>query len=284
MIQLMIADDERIERLVLRRTLEKYLGDTCQIHEAENGRQALAVYRENKIQIAILDIEMPGINGIQAAEEIRTQDPDCCIIFLTAFDDFHYAKQAVHVRAMEYLLKPYSERELLDVLDEAVRITKQRMVQIQPASPSAPGAATGGAPQQAAAAKTAGAETSPAENGREEDAEEDSARMLLLSQTIAAYVRQNYRNDISMQDAARAMNYSEAYFCKLFKQCFSCNFTAYLAEYRIGEAKKLLAVPTVNIKDIGKAVGYGDSNYFTKVFRRYTGVSPSEYRTKLLIR
>ena len=45
MIQLMIADDERIERLVLRRTLEKYLGDTCQIHEAENGRQALAVYR-----------------------------------------------------------------------------------------------------------------------------------------------------------------------------------------------------------------------------------------------
>ena len=283
MIQLMIADDERIERLVLRRTLEKYLGDTCQIHEAENGRQALALYRENWIQIAILDIEMPGINGIQAAEEIRAQDPDCCIIFLTAFDDFHYAKQAVHVRAMEYLLKPYSERELLDVLDEAVRITKRRMEQIQPGSPSAPDAAAGGAVQPAAAAKTAGAETSPAENGREEDPEEDSARMLFLSQAIAAYVRQNYRNDISMQDAARAMNYSEAYFCKLFKQCFSCNFTAYLSEYRIGEAKKLLAVPTVNIKDIGKAVGYGDSNYFTKVFRRYTGVSPSEYRTKLLI-
>ena len=283
MIQLMIADDERIERLVLRRTLEKYLGDTCQIHEAENGRQALALYRENGIQIAILDIEMPGINGIQAAEEIRAQDPDCCIIFLTAFDDFHYAKQAVHVRAMEYLLKPYSERELLDVLDEAVRITKRRMEQIQPGSPSAPDAAAGGAVQPAAAAKTAGAETSPAENGREEDPEEDSARMLFLSQAIAAYVRQNYRNDISMQDAARAMNYSEAYFCKLFKQCFSCNFTAYLSEYRIGEAKKLLAVPTVNIKDIGKAVGYGDSNYFTKVFRRYTGVSPTEYRTKLLI-
>ena len=146
MIQLMIADDERIERLVLRRTLEKYLGDTCQIHEAENGRQALAVYRENKIQIAILDIEMPGINGIQAAEEIRTQDPDCCIIFLTAFDDFHYAKQAVHVRAMEYLLKPYSERELLDVLDEAVRTTRRRMEQIQPAVPSAPEAAASSSP------------------------------------------------------------------------------------------------------------------------------------------
>ena len=126
MIQLMIADDERIERFVLRKTLDKYLGDICQIYEAENGRQALALYREKHIQIAILDIEMPGINGIQAAEEIRRCDPDCCIIFLTAFDDFHYARQAVHVRAMEYLLKPYTERELLDVLDEAVRLTRRR--------------------------------------------------------------------------------------------------------------------------------------------------------------
>ena len=92
------------------------------------------------------------------------------------------------------------------------------------------------------------------------------------------------KTKISMQDAAKAMNYSEAYFCKLFKQCFSCNFTAYLAEYRMEEAKKLLARPTVNIKDIGKAVGYGDSNYFTKVFRRYTGMSPSEYRAKLFIK
>ena len=106
MIQLMIADDERIERLVLRRTLEKYLGDTCQIHEAENGRQALALYRENGIQIAIVDIEMPGINGIQAAEGIRAQDPDCFIIFLTALDDFHYAKQAVHVLSLIHIFPP----------------------------------------------------------------------------------------------------------------------------------------------------------------------------------
>ena len=93
----------------------------------------MALYREKHIQIAILDIEMPGINGIQAAEEIRRCDPDCCIIFLTAFDDFHYARQAVHVRAMEYLLKPYTERELLDVLDEAVRLTRRRLENTSPA-------------------------------------------------------------------------------------------------------------------------------------------------------
>lgn len=271
MIQLMIADDERIERFVLRKTLDKYLGDICQIYEAENGRQALALYREKHIQIAILDIEMPGINGIQAAEEIRRCDPDCCIIFLTAFDDFHYARQAVHVRAMEYLLKPYTERELLDVLDEAVRLTRRRLENTSPA------------PLLSASPASAQAPAGPKADADETD-EENRSRILFLSQAIADYVRRNYQNEISMQDAAKAMNYSEAYFCKLFKQCFSCNFTAYLAEYRMEEAKKLLARPTVNIKDIGKAVGYGDSNYFTKVFRRYTGMSPSEYRAKLFIK
>ena len=106
MIQLMIADDERIERFVLRKTLDKYLGDICQIYEAENGRQALALYREKHIQIAILDIEMPGINGIQAAEEIRRCDPDCCIIFLTAFEDFYCAWQAAACCARGVVRKP----------------------------------------------------------------------------------------------------------------------------------------------------------------------------------
>ncbi len=77
------------------------------------------------------------------------------------------------------------------------------------------------------------------------------------------------------------MNYSEAYFCKLFKQCFGKNFTSYLTEYRVDAAKKLLEDPMVNIKEIGRTVGYGDSNYFTKVFRRVTGISPTEYRTRI---
>lgn len=73
------------------------------------------------------------------------------------------------------------------------------------------------------------------------------------------------------------MNYSDAYFSKLFKQCFNKNFVTYLTEARIDAAKDLLKNPTVNIKEIGAQVGYKDSNYFTKVFRRATGKSPSEY-------
>ena len=54
-----------------------------------------------------------------------------------------------------------------------------------------------------------------------------------------------------------------------------------MTEYRVDAAKKLLEDPMVNIKEIGRTVGYGDSNYFTKVFRRVTGISPTEYRTRI---
>lgn len=81
-----------------------------------------------------------------------------------------------------------------------------------------------------------------------------------------------------MQDAAAALRYSDAYFCKLFKQCFKVNFSAYLNRYRVEKAKKLILDSRLSLKDVGTAVGYSDANYFTRVFKRLTGQTPSEYR------
>ena len=119
----MIADDELIERKVLYKTLTEELGDQCMIWQAENGREALELFDEYDIQIAVLDIEMPGINGIEAAEEMRRRKSQCNIIFLTAFDDFSYAKKAIGIRVLDYLLKPCKEEELINVIEEAMRLT-----------------------------------------------------------------------------------------------------------------------------------------------------------------
>ena len=259
MLRLLIADDEMIERQVLYKTLQKNLGDRCRIFQAANGREALKIYEEEKIQIAILDIEMPGINGIEAAQQIRQADKDCCIIFLTAFDEFSYAKKAITVRALDYLLKPYDEQELMLVVEEAMHIAGEQRQ-------------SGGDEDENENPVTADTED-PEDGGH--------ARLSKVTSLISQYIHENYMFDISMQDAARAMNYSEAYFCKLFKQCFDQNFTSYLTRYRIKEAKKMLEQPTVNVKEIGRAVGYGDSNYFAKVFERITGQSPTEYRLSI---
>ncbi|MDO5418060.1 MAG: response regulator [Lachnospiraceae bacterium] len=260
MYQMLIADDEMIERMVLYQTLQKNLEGRCQIFQAENGREAVRIHEEQQIQIAILDIEMPGINGIEAAKKIRETDKDCCIIFLTAFDDFDYARKAIGLRALDYLLKPYDEQELMLVVEEAFKLVNERRKQEK------------SIPEEAV--------RPPKEDGnRDADV---NFRMAEGAELIQQYIRENYMREISMQDLAKKMNYSEVYFCKLFKQCFHKNFTAYLMEYRVEEARKMLERPTVNVKEVGKAVGYPDSNYFAKVFKRVTGQSPSEYRAELL--
>lgn len=66
------------------------------------------------------------MNGLEAAEQIREEDRDCSIIFLTAFDEFSYAKRAISVHALDYLLKPGTEEELVAVLEEAIRLLEEK--------------------------------------------------------------------------------------------------------------------------------------------------------------
>ena len=252
--KVLVAEDELIERMVLCKILRKHLSELCDIYESKNGREALEVFEREQPQIAILDIEMPGINGLEVARKIRESGRDCAIMFLTGFDKFSYAKQAISVRALEYLLKPYNEQELIYAVEEAMqhaaRFTQKETREERKAEPAA----------------------QPREEGNE------SLRLSLIREDIRAYIEKNYREDISMQSAAQTMGYSEAYFCKLFKQCFRVNFSAYLNEYRINKAKAMMEDPRINIKDIGAACGYSDSNYFARVFKRITGQTPSDYR------
>ena len=287
MLRLLIADDEVIERKVLYKTLQKNVGDQCVIFQAENGRQALRVYEEEKIQIAILDIEMPGINGIEAAQKIREKDKECCIIFLTAFDEFSYAKKAITVRALDYLLKPYDEQELMLVVEEAMRLAAEFQANRQEAGYQANRPASGYQASRPAAGHQASQPAGPGQKNElpetglpvGDDMEDGGqVRLSKVTEIISHYIETNYMYDISMQDLARHMNYSEAYFCKLFKQCFDQNFTSYLTNFRVNEAKKLLKDRNISVKDVGMRVGYYDSNYFAKVFKRITGMIPSEYR------
>ena len=253
--RVLVAEDELIERKVLCKTLQKYLGDLIFLYEAKNGREAVEIFQREKPQVAILDIEMPGLTGLEVARKIRETDKNCGILFLTGFDKFSYAKQAISVRALDYLLKPYNEQELVFAVEDAIRQVSAQQLPRRPAEEAA------------------------APVPQEEDAD---IRTSLIRAQVQAFIEAHYREDISMQDAAAALRYSDAYFCKLFKQCFKVNFSAYLNEYRVGKARQLIADPRISLKDVSTACGYSDSNYFTRVFKRLTGQTPSEYRLALL--
>lgn len=269
MYRVLIADDEPIERTVVSKTIQNHFHGQLEVIQAVNGREAVEMFFEKECQIALLDIEMPGVNGLESAERIREKDKECSIIFLTAFDEFSYAKRAIGVRAMDYLLKPSAEEELVAVLEEAMRLADEAKQQ-------------GREKQTEAAlhvdeqrAKERAAET------RNEESFED-IRMNAVAEMIRNYIDENYQEDISLQTAASAMNYSDAYFCKIFKQCFDKSFIVYLSEYRVEKAKQLLSDVKNNVKDISQKVGYRDSNYFAKVFKCVAGVTPTEYRVQVL--
>ena len=261
MYRVLLADDEQIERMALAKRLKRHFCGSLDISEAVNGAEALETFKREKSQIVVMDISMPEMNGVEAAERIRSLDEDCIIIFLTAYDEFSYAKRAIVIRALDYLLKPCEEDELVAVMEEAMRLTDKRLNVSGVPSPGVPSLDI---------RREEHAEAMPRDDG--------DGRLAQVAETIREYIRNNYMKEISMQDAARVMNYSDAYFCKLFKQCFDQNFTSYLTNFRVNEAKKLLKDRNISVKDVGMRVGYYDSNYFAKVFKRVTGVIPSEYR------
>ncbi len=271
MYRLMIAEDEMIERIVLKKMLLKKFGEECQVFEAQNGNEAIEIFKREDIQVVILDIGMPGMNGIQAAEIMRKEKKDCCIIFLTAYDRFEYAKKAISIRAMEYLLKPYSQKEVLNVVEEALRIAGEQ--EDKQGETKMHGEEEG--------AKVPEEEEST-HQALGDESDFSGSRLSVLTAMVEEYIRSNYMNDISMSETARAVGYSEPYFCRMFKLQFGQSFTSYLSEYRVREAKKLLVQPNVIVKEVGVRVGYMDSNYFTKVFKRLEGVNPSDYRMSVL--
>lgn len=254
--RILVADDEPIERMVISKTIQDYFGDEIELYQAENGREAIHVFKEKGCQIALMDISMPGINGLDAAEEIRKTDSSCSIIFLTAYDEFDFAKRAIKVHALDYLLKPSTKEELITVLEEAVHLVGQQPAEVE-------------------------ITMSEYEEERR-DEKTDLLKNQVIMEHIRDYMESHYMKNITLQDAAAQLHYSDAYFCRFFKQNFDKNFIMYLSELRVEKAKELLSDVTVNVKDIGHRVGFRDSSYFTKVFKRVTGVTPSEYRNKVL--
>ena len=254
MYRVLLVDDEQIERMALAKKIDRYYGDKVNIYHAVNGREAVDMCSEHKNDIIIMDISMPEMNGVMAAKYIRQIDDKCSIIFLTAYDDFEYARNAIKIRALDYLLKPCDINDLLAVMDMAIQKLDRECD-----------------------FKGNTKENKP-ERKRENVKNFDEQTTIKY---LREYVENNYTFDISMQEVAEDMGYSDAYCSKLFKQYFNQNFTAYLTEYRIKKAKELLSNTNHSIKDISRMVGYTDSNYFAKIFKRLVGEIPSKYRENL---
>jgi DNA-binding NarL/FixJ family response regulator len=127
-ITLLLVDDQRLMRDGLR-TLLELEDDLKVVAEAGNGEEALARYAESLPAVVLMDIRMPGMDGVEATRRLRARHADARIIILTTFDDDEYVFEGLRAGAVGYLLKAVSGAELA----AAIRTVAQGGALIDPA-------------------------------------------------------------------------------------------------------------------------------------------------------
>lgn len=105
-LKILLADDEPLSALALEKQIRELFTSQIITMIAQDGVDAIQKNEKFIPELAILDIEMPILNGIEAAKIIKKQNPKCHIIFLTAYQKFEYALSALKIHATDYLLKP----------------------------------------------------------------------------------------------------------------------------------------------------------------------------------
>lgn len=109
---LLIVDDEELVRNAISRIIDwKSLGFT-KIYEAEDGEEALAICRKNKMHLVMTDIAMPFMDGMELSRVLNKEFPDIHIVILTGHEEFEYAKQSIQYGVKNYILKPIGAESL----------------------------------------------------------------------------------------------------------------------------------------------------------------------------
>ena len=127
-MKILVVDDESLARERILRLLGRVRPQaTCL--QAADGNEALLLVESEEPDLLLLDIRMPGMDGIEVATALEQRDSPPAVIFCTAYDE--YALQALQHQAMAYLLKPVREAELAHALDNAARINRMQLVNLR---------------------------------------------------------------------------------------------------------------------------------------------------------
>lgn len=261
MIRLLIADDEKLEREALAELVQRRFEREVVLEVAENGRKAADTAVLWGADLILMDIEMPGMSGLDAARAVLAQRPSCRVIFVTAYSLFQYAHEAVHLGACDYLLKPVDPDELEASVRRAMRQieTERKLEELAAAQPQ---------PEQ----------TETEEEAEDAPEEGENSQTALVMAHVRRYLEDNYMFDLSLDSVGEILHISPAYLSAQFKKYQKMNFLDCLTELRINAAKELLADPFRSSAEVASMVGYEDASYFARAFKKRTGMTPTQYR------
>lgn len=240
MYELLVVDDEALSRNTLSTCYPWKDLDFHICGQVNNGEEALEFMKQQTVHVILSDICMPVMNGIALAKTIyerKAQGP--LIVFMSAYDNFKYAQEAIKYDVRYYILKPSTFEELTNAF-EKIREELDAKHQTKLVIPRY---------------------KSPDE----------------IIDKVVAYCEKNYQT-ASLTDLSALLYLNGSYLSQMIRQKTGRTFSDLLQETRMKQAALLLSDPTIKIYHISDMVGYNSSNNFTRAFKTYYNMTPSEYR------
>lgn len=254
-MNLMIVDDEVFAIQGILEDIKPVKKRFNQVLTANSYTQAVNIILDKKIDILLCDIEMPYGTGLDLVEWIRKESPETECIFLTCHSEFLYAKQAVHLQCMDYILKPAPSEVIIQVLMKAVNIVAAK--------------------QKDKIYKDYGKVYIDRMEEQEKSGAIDSRSAV---KTIEEYIRLHIDESLTVEELAQMVYLSPSHLSRCFKKEHNMTLIDYITHERMQLARELLERNELSITMISAMSGYNNYSYFTKMFKKTFGKTPREYR------
>ncbi|MCM3630128.1 response regulator [Paenibacillus glycanilyticus] len=264
MYKVLIADDEVLDLEGMRLFIPWAELGLEVVAAVNNGFDAYEVLKDGKIDILVTDVHMPSMSGLELAR--KAQETEACsdlrVIFVSGYQDFHYVKQALSLRAYSYVLKPMDDAELVEALVHVIKELNEASRRQEEER------------QWKEAARRAPHRHAPLP----ESASVEQGKHTKLIQEMIIYMKEHLHRSLTLKEVADRFAFSPNYLGLMFKEEMGVGFSEFVIAMRMEKAGELLKDPKVKIYEVADQVGYRYMPYFSRQFKETFGMTPNEFR------
>lgn len=267
-IKILVVDDEENTRKLIEKCIN---WDELGVHivgGASSGQEALDMLESITTDIIITDIRMQFMDGLEFSKKVLERYPHIKIIVLTAYEEFEYAKRGIKIGIDDFLLKPIKRSELKESVEslknkiKTEEMNNEEYIKIK----------------QQSTESLFYFDTINSSKGVR------AKKVNKVFVEIVEYIQKNISDsELSLSSIANKFYLNPSYLCRVFKQEIGYSFIEYLTKIRIEKAIKLLKETDLKNYEVCEKIGVHDPNYFGKCFKKYTGISVSDFKKTQMI-
>lgn len=254
---LLIVDDEIYAIQGLIKMIRKESLGIESILTANCYSQAVNLFMKETVDLLLCDIEMPFGTGLDLVEWVNDNYPETVCIFLTCHDEFDFARQAIRLNCLDYVLKPVSAETINGVLKKAAEHLENK--------------------KRESLYREYGKAYISKLSGTEQQEQEHEETGDIVAR-VENYVMLHLEEDLSVPQLAEKVYISVTHLNRLFKTKTGMTVNEFITDARMKAAREMLESTNISVSAISSKTGYSNYSYFIKIFKKTFGVTPREYR------